>query len=76
MLAHNDDKYLKFIAIMDRMEVSCCFKWCIDAAWIYSDENKIREMLIETERTKDRTYTDHDIPEKLKMEMSAVSEIV
>ena len=75
MLSHNDDKYVQFIKVLDRMKICCCFQWFINNVMLYSEEKQLGDVVIEEEKAKDLTYTDHNIPEKIQMEVSMASQM-
>ena len=75
MLSHNDDKYVKFMQIVDIMRIFCCFKWFINIASLYSVAKELENNTPRTPCREDITYDDHDVVKKIEIELSATSKM-
>ena len=78
MLSHNDDEYIKFIEIVEKLKLCncCCMKWVINNALLYGEEKQLESVRPRKQKTKDMTYTDHELPQRLKTQMVTQSKLI
>ena len=75
MRSHNNDRYIQFIKVINKLKICCCFKYFINAALAYDVTFVLNEVVNASKDNKELTLQEATIPERAEIEMSEASQI-